>query len=104
MSSRREDCPLCGGDIYPDHAQGTATNTETGVNFMVCVHCDGATHTPLPDNADKWKQSRGVLKPFCSFDFSATDEDYFETWYEEHGKYYNQDKEAMKAAYMAGAK
>lgn len=49
---KRIDCPLCGNSVFPNSASGTAKNDETGINFIVCVNCDGATHTPEPDNCD----------------------------------------------------
>lgn len=44
--TRREECPLCNGDIYPDFAKGFAKDHQTGKKVMVCVECDGLEILP----------------------------------------------------------
>jgi len=51
MSSKKIDCPLCGGDIYPEHASGSVLDKSTGIVTMVCVKCDEkVTNSKTPEN------------------------------------------------------
>lgn len=34
------DCPKCGGVVYYEHAFGVVKCEETGLDIIVCVHCD----------------------------------------------------------------
>lgn len=58
MTSKRIDCQLCGGDIYPEHASGMAINTETDKKIMVCINCDGLIYTSNSIDRNYTQQKR----------------------------------------------